>query len=33
MYDYQLNKKTERVIHRGEQESVLDYLKREHGIK
>jgi len=32
MYDYQLGKKTERVIHRGEQESVLDYLKREHGI-
>ncbi|WP_455222738.1 tRNA 2-selenouridine(34) synthase MnmH [Kaarinaea lacus] len=32
MYDYQLDKKTDRVIFRGEQENVLDYLQREHGI-
>jgi len=29
MYDYQLDKKTDRVIFRGEQTNVLDYLKSE----
>ena len=33
MYDYQLGKKTERVIFRGEQKHVLDYMKREHDIR
>ena len=33
MYDYQLGKKSERVIYRGERESVLDYLNREHNIR
>ena len=32
MYDYQLAKKTERVIFHGECESVLDYLKLQHNI-
>jgi tRNA 2-selenouridine synthase len=33
MYDYQLGKKSERVIFRGEQQDVLDYLKREHNLR
>jgi len=32
MYDYQLDKKSERVIVRGEQNDVLHYLKREHNV-
>ena len=32
MYDYQLSKKTDRVVFRGERESVLEYLRNHHGI-
>ena len=32
MYDYQLSKKTERIIFRGNNESVLEFLQHEHGI-
>ena len=32
MYDYQLGKKTERVIYRGDPESVLEHLNLQHSI-
>jgi len=33
MYDYQLQKKTARISFRGELDEVLEYLKRQHGIR
>ena len=33
MYDYQLSKKTERVVFRGEREGVLDYLNRQLDVR
>jgi tRNA 2-selenouridine synthase len=33
MYDYQLSKKSDRVIFRGEGEATLNYLRREHDIQ
>ena len=32
MYDYQISKKTERVIFRGDSESILEYLQQQHGL-
>ena len=32
MYDYQLGKKTDRIVFRGDQESVLDHLNQQHSI-
>lgn len=33
MYDYQLQRKTERVAFRGDRESILDYLQRHHAVR
>ena len=33
MYDYQLEKKTGRIVFRGEQADVLDFLQRQYGIR
>ncbi len=33
MYDYQLAKKSDRIVFRGNQESILDYLERQHAIR
>lgn len=33
MYDYQLSRKSERVIFRGDSGAVLDFLKQQHGIR
>lgn len=33
MYDYQLAKKAERVVFRGDQASILDYLETQHAIR
>jgi len=33
MYDYQLTKKAERIEFRGEQESIVEYLFRQHAIR
>lgn len=32
MYDYQLEKKAERIIYRGNRDDVLEYLKQHHGV-
>lgn len=32
MYDYQLAKKSDRIVFRGDQESILDYLSRQHAV-
>lgn len=33
MYDYQLEKKSERIVFRGDRESILEYLHRQHGVR
>ena len=33
MYDYQLEKKAERIVFRGDRESILDYLHQHHAIR
>jgi len=33
MYDYQLEKKADRVCHRGERAGVIEYLRQQHGIR
>jgi tRNA 2-selenouridine synthase len=32
MYDYQLSKKSERIIYRGDRDSVIEFLEKEFGL-
>lgn len=33
MYDYQLQRKAERIVYRGSRNEVLEYLKQQHGVR
>ena len=33
MYDYQLERKSERIVFRGDRESIVEYLYTQHGVR